>query len=193
MKKLLILFVSLLFVAGFTSLAWAHGFKSGGSGFRGHGNSKSHYSRSTHRRSGGGFSQYLSRPSHRRMGGGFRQHRRHLHRHSFSHSRRHHLRGSRRSHRLPRIRKGSILSRPSLLQNKPFNSPIERAYARGIGVSPILKSQEKKALQQTPRHSHPSHSYHHNNPEPWFLYGKGKEFRQMGLIPSLPKASLKLK
>lgn len=176
MKKLLIALVSLLFVAGFISMAWAHG--SNGSRYsRSHGYSKHH----------------SSRPSHPRFGDGFRQHRRHLHHGSLTHSKRRHLRRSRQYHRLPRIENGVILSRPGPLQNRSFNSPIARAYARGIGVSPIMKSLEKKALQQVPRHSISSRSYHYNNPEPWFLYGKGKEFRQMGLIPSLPQASQELK
>jgi hypothetical protein len=178
MKKLLIALVSLLFVAGFISMAWAHGSNGSSYGSRGHGYSK-HNS---------------SRPSHPRFGGGFRQHRKHLHHGSLTHSKRRHLRRSRQLHRFPRIRNGIILGGSRFLQNRPLSSsPIERATARGIGVSPIMKAQERKTLQQAPRHSLSSRSYHYNNPEPWFLYGKGKEFRQMGLIPSLPQASQELK
>jgi len=183
MKKLLIISVSILCVAGFFSITWAHGPNGGGSSYRGHGYSKPHYSRPSHQRNGGGFSQHLSR------------NRRHLHKHSFSHSKRHHLRRLGRLKRLPRFGNGVILGRSGRLRtrNIPGPGPIARAYARGIGVSPIMKSQEEKALRQVPHHSLSSRTYHSNNPEPWFLYGKGKEFRQMGLIPSLPQAPQDLK
>ena len=180
MRNLLIALVSLLFVAGLSFPGVGARFQKRWLGFSGGtANSKSHF----------------TRPSHQRIGGGFRQHRRHLHHHSFLHSKRHHLRHSRQLKRLPRFGNGIILGRSGSLQtrNIPGPGPIARAYARGIGVSPIMKSQEKKALQQVPRHSHSSLSYHHNNPEPWFLYGKGKEFRQMGLIPSFPQSSQGLK
>jgi hypothetical protein len=111
--------------------------------------------------------------------------------HSSSHSKQHHFRRSRHLHRLPRVKNGTILHRPSTFQNRDFNSPIARAYARGIGVSPIMKNLEEKALKEVPQHSHSSRSYHFNNPNPWFLYGKSKEFRQLGLIPSFPNTTHK--
>jgi hypothetical protein len=33
------------------------------------------------------------------------------------------------------------------------------------------------------------HSYPDNYSDPWFLYGKGKEFRQMGILPPIPQTS----
>jgi hypothetical protein len=45
---------------------------------------------------------------------------------------------------------------------------------------------ERKAPPQAPLHFHSPYSYPDNNSEPWFLYGHGKELRQMGVIPSNP-------
>ena len=163
MKKLLILSASLLCVAGLVSITWAHGPKGGGFGYRGHSYGKPQF----------------HAPS--RLSAGIGRHHRHFSRKPFS------RRGvSPGSRRLPHIDNGVIHSRPGPLQNRPFNSPIANAYNRGIGVSPIRKAQERKAPPQVPSYTHRPYTHHDDNPEPWFLYGNGKEFRQMGLIPPLP-------
>lgn len=170
MNKFFIVSTSFLFVAGFISIAWAHGSSGGGSGYR----------------SSGYSSHQFNRPSSQRAG---ISHRRH---HGHSNSRQHHLshkRVSPQSLRLPRIERGVIQSQPGPLQNKSFNSPLAKHHSQGFGVSPLRKALERKGL----RHFHSPHAHHHNNSDLWFLYGKDKEFRQMGLIPPLPQTSRGLK
>jgi hypothetical protein len=166
MKKLLIISAGFLCVAGYVFPAWAHGPNGVGSGYHNQSYSKPHFNKSFQPRSGRHFGR----------------HHRHLHHGSLTHSKQRHLRRAQRSRRLPGIVNGVIQSKPGPLQNRSFSSPIAKAYDRGIGVSPIRKALEK----QTPAHSLSSRSYHRNNPEPWFLYGQGENFRQMGLIPPLP-------
>jgi len=177
MKKLLIVSAGLLCVAGFISMAWAHGPSGSGFGYRSYSYSTPHF----------------SRPSHPQIGSDFRQRHRHSHYGSLSHTKRYYLRRSRQSHRLPRIENGIILSKPGPLESRFLSNPIAKTYDRDIRVSPIRKALGKRGSRQSPRHTPSSHIYFSNNPEPWFLYGKGKEFRQMGLIPPLPQTSQKLK
>jgi hypothetical protein len=176
-KKLLIVSASLLCVAGFISMAWAHGPGGSGFGYRSYSYSTPHF----------------SRPSHSRIGGGFRQHPGHSRYGSLPYSKRGHLRRSRQSHRLPRIENGIILGKPGPIQSKTLRDSRTKSFSPGFGVGPLRKALQRKGLQQGPRHTPSSHIYFSNNPEPWFLYGKGKEFRQMGLIPPLPQTSQKLK
>ncbi len=159
MNKLLIVSASFLFVVGSISITWAHGPKA---------SSSSGY------RSSGHSKPHFSKPSHMRSGRG------HQHRGSVSPQ----------SRRLPRIEHGVIHSKPGPLQNKPFYSPLTKSYNQGFGVSPLRKALERKGVQQVLRHSHSPHpSYFDKNPDPWFLYGKGDKFRQMGLIPPRRKDS----
>jgi hypothetical protein len=169
MKKLLIALLSLLFVVGFISMVWAHGLKGSGSGFRSHGHSKFHFSKSSHSRIGGGFRQH-----HGKFGRGSsvrsRRHSKFHFNRSF-HSRKH-FRYNRhfRNHRY----------------YSPYFSPFVRYYDYD-------DNPPREEVLQIPQHTPSSRIYYNDNPEPWFLYGKGKEFRQMGLIPSLPQASQELK
>jgi hypothetical protein len=84
---------------------------------------------------------------------------------------------------LPRIENGILYSKPGPLQTRTVDSPLIRAHNRGIGVSPLRKAIERKALRKAPRHFPSPHSYFLENPDPWFLYGKGDELRQMGILP----------
>jgi len=113
---------------------------------------------------------HSSRPSNPRSGIGNQQRHRH-------------------SRHLPRIENGIIVSKSGPIQSKTLRNSRTKSFSPGFGASPLRKALQRKGLQQVPRHSHSSHSYYHDNPEPWFLYGKGKEFRQMGLIPPLPLTS----
>lgn len=178
MKKLLIVLAGCLFFVGSISMSWAHGPKGSGSGYRSLGSTKPYFTRSP--RSGIG---------HRHLGKSNIRSRRNFGRRPLS------RRGvSPQSRRLPRIERGVILSKPSPLQKKFFYSPVAKSYERGFGVSPFRKSLERQRPLRIPRHSHaPRPSYFNNNPDPWFLYGKGKEFRQMGLLPPLPQTSRKLR
>lgn len=90
------------------------------------------------------------------------------------------------SQRLPRIEKGVLYSKPGPLQTHTIYSPLIRAHNRGIGVSPLRKAIERKALRKAPRHFPSPQSFFFENPDPWFLYGKGDELRRMGILP--PKA-----
>ncbi len=164
MKKLLIFSAGFLCMAGFVSIAWAHGPSGGGAGYYNRGYAKPIFNQSFQSRSG----RHLGR------------HHKHLHHGSLTKQRQ--LRRFQRSRRLPGIVNGVIQSQPGPLQTRSLSSPIAKAYERGIGISPLRKALEK----QTPAHSLSSRSYHRKNPEPWFLYGQGENFRQMGLIPPLP-------
>jgi hypothetical protein len=174
MNKLLILSASFLFIAVSVSTAGAHGPNGSGSGYRSHAYSKPHF----------------SRPSHLRSGIGHHQRRGHSHFGSFPRSRRHHLPHgsvSSQAHRLPKVEHGVLHSKPGPLQKKPFFSPITKFYDQGFGVSPLRKALERKGSRQVPRHTHSPHSHPDNHSDPWFLYGKGKEFRQMGILPPIPQ------
>jgi hypothetical protein len=148
MKKLSIVLAGFLFVAGFFSTSWAQGPKGGGSGYRGHGHSKPHY----------------SRPSHSRIHSRHNQHYRHK-----GHNKHYRHKGHKRHHR--HYRQGRYYW--------PYYGPYGRYYEYGYEDDPPIEE------SQVPQHSPSSHIYYNKNPEPWFLYGKGKEFRQMGLIPPL--------
>jgi hypothetical protein len=69
-----------------------------------------------------------------------------------------------------------------------YYGPLVRYYDYGYEDNP-----PREELPQAPQHTPFSRIYFSNNPEPWFLYGKGKEFRQMGLIPPLPQTSRELR
>jgi hypothetical protein len=176
MNKLCIISASFLFIAGSVSTAWAHGPNRNSSGYRSHAYSKPHF----------------SRPSHLRSGIGHHQRRGPSHLGSFPRSRQHHLPHgsvSPRVHRLPRIEHGVLHSKPGPLQKRPFYSPITKFYDQGLGVSPLRKAQERKESRQVPRHMHSPHFHPDNHSDPWFLYGKGKEFRQMGILPTIPQTT----
>lgn len=175
MKKLLIVSVSFLFVAGFISMAWAHGPKGSNSGFRSHGYSKPHF----------------SRPSH----------------------------PQKKLHHNPQLRHKSVKRHQRHHRNfrhyryySPYYSPFitpygyDYGYGGGYGYGGYgyggygygggygyRDSPPREEPRQVPQHTPSSRVYYNNNPEPWFLYGKGKEFRQMGLIPPLSQASQGLK
>ncbi len=148
MNKLLIVSASVLFVAGFISMAWAHGPNGSGSGYRSYGHSKPHF----------------NRPSYPRIHLRHNQHFRHQ-----SHNKHY---GHQRHHR----------------HYKPYYSPLAKSYDYDYEAS--LPRENSRPV---PRHTHSSHIYYNNNPEPWFLYGKGKQLRQMGIIPPLPQTSRGLK
>lgn len=170
MKKLLILSAGFLFAVGLMSTAWAHGPKGSGSGFRGHGFSKSHFNKSTISRSGVHFRQHL-----RKSGRGliFRNHGRSKARFKrFANSPRRHL----RQHR--RFRDQGVNRSFRRFRNSRFFSPF--LYNPYYGYGDSLPRQD---LRPAPQHTSSSRIYYNENPEPWFLYGKGKQFRQMGLIP----------
>ena len=182
MKKLLIVSISFLWIAGFTSMVWAHGPKSGGHGFISHGHSKPHFSRHSHK--GKHLGRKLSLRPHQRS-------RHHLGREPRvqKHSRRGH--GIRRhGHSKQLLGKHSHL-RVRLGRNHRFGrfglNRFQRFYRY---YSPTLrKDYEDRAPQEesrsVPQHTPASHIYYDTNPEPWFLYGKSKEFRQLGLIPPI--------
>jgi len=172
MKKLLIVSAGFLFVAGFISIAWAHGPNGGGLGYRSHGYSQPYFNRS--------FPRSVR---------GHHQHHGHSYYGSLPYSKRNHVpRGSisRQSRRLPRIENGVILSKPGPIQSKQNISPLTKAYDRGIGVSPLRKALERKGVQQVPQPLHTPHAHHGNHSDPWFYYGKGKQLRQLGILPPLP-------
>ena len=112
MKKLLILSAGFLCVAGFVSIAWAHGPNGGGFGHRGYSSSK----------------PYFNKPFQTRSGRHLGRHHKHLHRGSLNPSKQRHLRRAQRSRRLPGIVNGVIQSKPGPLQNRSFSSPIAKAY-----------------------------------------------------------------
>ena len=158
MKKLLIVSVSLLCVAGFISMAWAHGPSGSGFGYRSYGHSKPHFSRPSHSRVHQRHNKHYRHQRHK-------QHYRHP-RHNKHYRHQRHFR-----------------------YHRPYYGPLVRYYDYGYEDS----SPPREELPQVPRHTPSSRIYFSNNPEPWFLYGKGKEFRQMGLIPPLPQTSQELK
>ena len=65
---------------------------------------------------------------------------------------------------------------------RPYYGPLVRYYDYG-------DSPPREESQQVPQHSPFSSTYYKNNPEPWFLYGKGKQLRQMGILPPIPQTS----
>ena len=157
MKKFLIVAISFLWMAGFTSMAWAHSPKRSGHVFHSHGHSKPHFSRHSHK------------GKHLGHGQGFRTHR----------PSKHHL--GKRSH-----------FRKHLGQRQGFRRLGPRRFQRFYRYySPTLRNNDyeerapREESRPAPKHSAASHIYYDTNPEPWFLYGKSKEFRQMGLIPPL--------
>lgn len=162
MKKLLIVSAVFLFVAGFISMAWAHGPNRGGGGFRSHGYSKPYFTRSAPR-------------SFR----GHHQHHGHSHLGSLPFPRRNHLPHgsvSRQSHRLPRIENGVIHSKPGPIQSKQFNSLPGKTLGR-------------KGTRQVPHHSHSPRVHRDKHSGAWFHYGKEKQLRQLGILPPLPHTS----
>jgi hypothetical protein len=167
MKKLLIVSVSFLFVAGFVSMVWAHGPKgSSNSGFRSHGYSKPHFSKPSHPQTQLRHNQQLRHKSIKRHHRNFRHYRYYSPYYS------------------------------------PFITPYGYDYGYGGGYGyggygyggyGYGDSPPREEPRQVPQHTPSSRVYYNNNPEPWFLYGKGKEFRQMGLIPPLSQTSQGLK
>ena len=160
MNKLLIVSVSFLFVAGFISMAWAHGPNRSGSGYRSYGHSKPHFSRPSYPRIHLRHNQHFRHQRHNKH---YRHQRHNKH---YSHQRHY------RHHRY----------------YGPYYGPLGRSYEYGYEDGP-----PREESLQVPQHTPSSHIYYSNNPEPWFLYGKGKEFRQMGLIPPIPQTSQELR
>lgn len=171
MKKFLILPVSLLLTIGLISITWAHGPKRSGSGVRGHSVSKPAF----------------QKPERSSVGIGFRQHLRKSNRKALSHASRKPL--SRRgvltdSRPLPRVVTGTLFGKRAFLRNRRLLSiPF---FNRNFGVRLRKQAPEEKELLPASQPAYSSEMYFDNNPNPWFLYGKGKEFRHMGLIPPLP-------
>ena len=71
-----------------------------------------------------------------------------------------------------------------------FYTPYYNTGIRAYGYQDIPPKEE---VEQAPKHTQADQLYYDANPEPWFLYGNGKEFRQMGLIPPLSQTSEDLK
>ncbi len=67
---------------------------------------------------------------------------------------------------------------------RPYYGPLVRYYDYDYGDSP-----SREESPQVPQHTPFSRNYYNNNPEPWFLYGKGKQLRQMGILPPIPQTS----
>jgi len=65
-----------------------------------------------------------------------------------------------------------------------YYGPLVRYYDYGYEDNP-----PREESPQVPRHTPFSRIYYKNNPEPWFLYGKGKQLRQMGILPPIPQTS----
>ena len=180
MQKLITVLASVLLLAVWVTEAWAHGSGGFRSGTRSDGYSKPGFYRPSFKNPGSGGRNFYGHPrSFRGTGTGY------------GHGRPHHgrLYGPYRQRipqdqRLPRIESGILLSKPGPLQNRTFYSPLVQSYYnRGFGVSPLRKALERKKLQKAPRHFHSPHLYYHENPDPWFLYGKGDQLRQMGILP----------
>ena len=177
MKNLVIVAVCFLIVTGWVVEAWSHGPRGFRSGTWSDGYSKP------------GF----FRPSSKNPGSGWHNFYRHLRSFQgtgYGHGRPHHgrLYGPHRQRipqdrRFPRIESGVLLNKPGPLQNRTFYSPLVQSYNRGFGVSPLRKALERKRGQKAPRHFHSPHLYYHENPDPWFLYGKGDQLRRMGILP----------
>ena len=174
MNKLIILMFYLLLVAGGVSPAWAHG--PSGEGARGYGHS---YSKSSFHKS-----------SRTQMGGLFRHHRRKsLHKSSPHFRRKAQLHRGFHSgpHRKLHVEKGVISGKRHLRRKRGFYYPLVRSrFYRNFGVRlQRRRAPQEKEFQEAPQPDYSSQIYYDKNPNPWFLYGKGDEFRQMGLIPPL--------
>jgi hypothetical protein len=179
MKKLSIVLASFLFVAGFISIAWAHGPKGSGSGYRGHSYSKPHFSRPSYPRIHLRHNQHYRHQRHK----GHKGHNKHyLQQRHKGHNK--HYRHQ--SHQRPNQHYRHKNHRRHHRYYRPYYGPYGRYYDfdYGYGDDPPIEESP-----QVPQHTPSSQIYYNNNPEPWFLYGKGKEFRQMGLIPPLPQTS----
>lgn len=171
MKKLLIVSAAFLMVTGIVSITWAHG-PNGGGGFRSYGNSKPSLSKPSFSSRTQGHSHYGSRPGQQHRG---------------------QSRAFPRTRQFPGIGSGLIRNNPGSLQNEAGLSPLEKAYSRGVGVSPLRKALERKA---PPVPSYPQPSTFPQStpffapvPDPWFYYGNGNQLRQLGVVPTFPQAS----
>jgi hypothetical protein len=172
MKNLVIVAAGFLIVTGWVAEAWAHGPGGFRSGTRSDGYSKPSFHRPIYRQPRTGFPKHY---------GSSRALKPYRYGNVPPHIRYPNL--SPTSHGLPRIQNGVLYSKPGPLQNRTFYSPLVQSYNRGFGVSPLRKALERKRRQKAPRHFHSPHLYYHENPDPWFLYGKGDQFRRMGILP----------
>lgn len=191
MKKLTIVLACFLLVAGGISISWAHGSKGGGSGFRGHGHSRPHFSRPSypgihlrhnqHINHKSHRSRHYHQKSHKRQNRLYRQKGHHRHKAHNKYKGHHRHKGHLR-HKGHHKHKGHHRHYRHKGHHRyywPYYGPYARIYGYEDGP-PLDES------PQGPQHTLSSEIYYNKNPDPWFLYGKGNELRQMGVIPPLP-------
>ncbi len=155
MKRLVLVLAGVLMLAAWVASAWAHGPNGNRSGYKSHNFSQPRSSRPSYRNPSPRFGHAKSSSRNRKSNRGYIPPQ---------------------SKRLPRIEGGVLYSKPGPLQNRPFSSPIAKAYERGWGVSPRRKALEKKNRLQPPPHTHaPRRQF--PSPDPWFLYGNGHLLR----------------